>query len=301
MNGSLVFIGGFLLFIYIIYWIAKKILRKYFANRILLNGLAILAVLATFMVLLFDQMPFYWYAKYLYGRDGGVVMAKAAPEEQGYMTKGNCEIMKDEHKLRRFDVTCYYRLFESASSLRTLKFIEFELTPEIANYPSPFYERQGPGVYRIVLEKVPFKDCLVMQDLDRALSKIDSQYLQRDNSSDVKRLYIAKTQNLCPVVLKVDQPISKHRDESDGKSQVVFSTGIHRIFRSSWRHWLSIDRKTSLFQRVDYCVEGAIILWGNKSDLWPPNPCVSSRDEQHNVRVHDPFELSIDQQPESKK
>ena len=163
MTGSFIFLGSFLLFTYFIFWSAKKILCRFVTSRVRLNGFAILAVIATFMVLLFDQMPFYWYAKYLYGRDGGVVMAKAAPEEQGYMEQGHCEF-SSERKIK-FNDLCYLRLFGHVSRWRTLKFIEFELASDIAERPSQFYERQGPGVYRIVLEKVPLENCLLLENL----------------------------------------------------------------------------------------------------------------------------------------
>ena len=74
-----------------VYWIAKIWLSSFISNKWLLNSGAVLVVLATYAVLLLDQVPFYWYAQHRYAQDGGVWADNTAPDEKGYMMEGQCE------------------------------------------------------------------------------------------------------------------------------------------------------------------------------------------------------------------
>lgn len=272
-----------------LFWISRRWLKKFTTRAWLLNGGGLLAVITTYAVLLFDQLPFYWYAKYLYSKDGGVMVEKLAPEQQGYMALGNCEVRTDTPPFTTFDVLCYFELFDSPNRTRALKFIEFELDADQAKQRSTFYQREGPGVYRISLENKSLSDCPVLQDLQERLSRFDPRFIENGPGSRSALLQQAKDTGKCPVVRKVDAPLSQYRQGGTLRSTVVYSDGVHKIIRSDRRDWETLVGSSSLYRHINYCVRGAIILWGGRSDVWPPDPCVG--DERSPNGISDPFNL----------
>ena len=271
-----------LAFIIFIYRITKKLLLRFAINEYLRNGIASFSVMFFYFLLLFDQLPFYLYAKYLYSRDGGVYSNSTAHDQPGYMAHGNCERIQ-EGVGSRFSFMCYFPLFEAPNRTRALNFIEFELGEHEASSPSKFYRRQGAGVYRIQLEQLPLDSCPVLRD---ALVGVDGPYILQSERELLQR---AKSIGMCPVVKKVDSPMSKYKDESQQSRSVVFSDGVHKVIRIDTREWMTLDGSDALYRAVNYCVEGAFILWGKQSDVWPPNPCAGSQsDSRANM---DPFGL----------
>lgn len=269
-------------FTVLIYWVAKKLLLRFAINGFFQNGFAFFAVLLFYSLLLLDQLPFYLYAKHLYSKDGGVYSNSAAHDQSGYMAHGNCE-HSQEGGGSRFSFMCYFPLFEAPNRTRALNFIEFELGKHEASSPSKFYQRQGPGVYRIQLEQLPLDSCPVLKD---ALVGVDGPYILQSERELLQR---AKSIGVCPVVRKVDSPMSKYKDESQQSHSVVFSDGVHKIIRTDTREWVALNGSDALYRAVNYCVDGAFILWGGRSDVWPPNPCAGSQSDSH--ANMDPFGL----------
>lgn len=277
----------FIILPFFIFSMAKKKIEKFTSTPFLINGLSVFVVVFIYSILIFDQYPFYWYAKHLYSKDGGVITAKTDPDAEGFLTRGNCEVRHLNPKSHHFSSMCYFMLYESPSRKRALKFIEFEIMPDEAKNPSPFYERQGPGIYRITMEKKSFEECRIMKDLAEKLSKIDPKYLERDFYADIELLNFSRKMAICPFVRKVDKAASKYREESAGDSKIIFNDGIHRITRYDSRMWPTIEGKDELYRSVGYCVEGAFILWGNQSDVWPPILCTKSKDPRSKMQWTD--------------
>lgn len=163
------------------------------------------------------------------------------------------------------------------------------------NYPeltkSNGFTFQGPGIYRVQLDNIPYSQCAKLQaerrNLDRHFRErsgfgISSALEQRSAEEDMASLLANTNVNYepiielakrgqCPVIRKVDKPRSRYI-EGGWNSRVLYEDWFHSVYRVEQTRGVDLETSDALYHSIQYCVSGTLLLFGGLA----PNYCFRS-------------------------